>query len=196
MSLSKRAERLLVPSPLFEGAARAFANPYDAEKNPTGIISLGIAENALMYADIAEFLDENLKITPDLFGYLASLIGPPSLLKGLTKLYNSATFDPVVPVEAKHIHMTAGCTALLDQLFYTLCGPGDGVLIGMPLYGGFANDVATRAHAKLLPVSLKGIDPFSIEAIPFFERTYQEAKEQGDSPKALVLCTPHNPIGQ
>src|SRR5579862_9306164 len=196
MALSRRVERLLLPSPLYESFSRALGNVYHPTDNPDGILSLGIAENTLMYNDIAEFLDENLKITPDLLGYGAVAPGLPALFKGLLKLYNAEPFNPVTPVKMEHLYFTAGCTALLDQLFHCLCDEGDGVLIGKPLYGGFVNDMQTRARATLLPVSLKGIDAFSKEAVVRYEEEYLSAKKMGINPRILVLCTPHNPLGQ
>lgn len=41
----------------------------------------------------------------------------------------------------------AGCTAILDNLFYALCDEGDGVLIPAPYYPAFDNDL----QARLLP---------------------------------------------
>ena len=75
-------------------------------------------------------------------------------------------------------------------------GEGEGVLIGKPLYGGFANDLKSRAKAKLLPVSLKGLDVFSKEAVKRYEEALLEAEKEGIKTKVLVLCTPHNPLGQ
>ena len=196
MALSKRTDPLLGPNPLYDSFARALRNAYHPRDNPDGIISLGIAENTIMYDDLAEFLDKNLKITPDILGYGAVAPGLPSLFQGLLKLYNAQPFNPVIPVKPEHMYFTAGCTALLDQLFYSLCDEGDGVLIGKPMYGGFVNDIGTRARAKLLAVSLKGIDPFSKDAVKRFEEEYQKANCRGINPRILILCTPHNPLGQ
>jgi aspartate/methionine/tyrosine aminotransferase len=196
MALSKRTGPLLVPSPLYESFARALGNVYHPKQNPNGIISLGIAENTVMYDDLAEFLDENLKITPDIMGYGAAAPGLPGLYEGLLKLYNAPPFNPVDPVKREQLYFTSGCTALLDQLFYALCDEGDGVLLGKPMYGGFVNDMQTRARAKLIAVSLKGIDAFSKDAVKRYEEEYLKARQDGINPRVLVLCTPHNPLGQ
>jgi len=196
MALSKRVERLLLPSPLYASFSRALGDVYHPSNNPNGIISLGIAENTLMYTDVADFLNQNLKVTPNLLGYGGVAPGLPELFDGLVKLYNSKTFSPVIPVTKEHLHYTGGCTALLDQLSYVLCDEGDGVLIGKPLYGGFNNDITTRARAKLVAVSLKGIDPFSKEAVARYEEEYLTAKKNRVNPRVLILCNPHNPLGQ
>jgi 1-aminocyclopropane-1-carboxylate synthase len=194
--LSKRVQDTLLPSPLYESFARALGNAYHSTKNKNGIISLGIAENTLMYAELAKFLDENMTITPDLFGYSAVAPGLPSLREGLLRLYNAEPFNPVIPIIAQNLYFTAGCTALLDQLFWTLCDEGEGVLIGKPLYGGFVNDMKIRSKVKLVAVSLKDHDAFSKEAVARYEEELLKAEENGIRVRALILCTPHNPLGQ
>ena len=122
--------------------------------------------------------------------------GTTSLRSGLCKLYNSALFNPVLEVKPEHLYFTSGCTALLDQLFWTLCDEGDGVLIGMPMYGGFVSDMTTRAKCTLVAVSLKGYEVFSKDAVKRYEEEFLKAKEKGITVRVLVLCTPHNPLGQ
>lgn len=194
--LSTRVQATLAPSPLYAAFAKALSNPYHPIKNPDGMISLGIAENTLMYSELAEFLDSNMRISPDLLGYSAVMPGLPSLRSGLCKLYNSTLFDPVLEVKPEHLYFTSGCSALLDQLFWTLCDEGEGVLIGMPMYGGFVNDMRIRAKCKLVPVSLRGYDAFSKDAVRRYEEEFLKAKEEGITVRVLVLCTPHNPLGQ
>ena len=194
--LSRRVQGTLKPSPLNEVYARLMLNPYHPINNPNGIISLGIAENTLMNSELVSFLNKHLEITPDLFGYQAVVMGLPPLYQGLLRLYNSHPFLPAVPVEAEHLALTAGCTALLDNLFWCLCDEGEGVLIGKPLYAGFANDVAVKARGTLIPVSLKGYDPFSKEAVKRYEEELLRCKENGVTARILLLCTPHNPLGQ
>ena len=194
--VSLRVQDILKPSPMYDSFHRALANAYHPIKNPNGIISLGIAENTLMYSELAKFLNNNMTITEDLFGYGANSPGVSSLMDGLLRLYNSETFSPVVRVEPKHVALTSGASGLLDSLFWSLCDEGDGVLIGKPQYGGFANDMSIKAKCKLVAVSLKGIDPFSKDALSRFEEELLKAKNEGTKVRALVLCTPHNPLGQ
>jgi 1-aminocyclopropane-1-carboxylate synthase len=194
--LSKRVQGTLKPSTLMASFRRALADSYDSKSNPNGIISLGIAENTLMYDDIAEFLTGNLKVTPDLFGYGTAAMGLPSLQEALIELFNSSTFSPVIPVIKEHLHFSSGSSAILDQLFYCLADVEDGVLIGKPMYGGFVHDLTMRAKDTLIAVSLKGYDPFSKDAIIRYEEEYIKARERGINVRILVLCTPHNPLGQ
>jgi aspartate/methionine/tyrosine aminotransferase len=111
-------------------------------------------------------------------------------------LYNAKPFNPVVPVVPEHIYTSAGCTALLDQIFWSLLDEGDGVLIGKPMYGGFIVDMKARCKVTPVVVSLKNYDAFSIEAVARYEEELLKAKENGVTVRLLVLCTPHNPLGQ
>jgi 1-aminocyclopropane-1-carboxylate synthase len=181
---------------MMEAIGRAFGNPYDPKTNEKGIISLGIAENTPMYPELAEFLEENMHITPNLLGYGGVIPGPPGLMNGLLGFINAPPFNPVIPVVDKHLYFTAGCTALLDQVFWTLCDEGEGILISMPMYGGFANDMQVRGKCNLLQVNLKGYDVFSNEAIVRYEEELLAAEKKGIKTRVLVLCTPHNPLGQ
>ena len=194
--LSQRVQENLLPSPLFQGIVRALTNAYEPLSNPEGIISLGIAENTPMYHDLASFLDENLKITSNLLGYGAVNPGPPGLMDSLLKFYNGNPWNPVHEVVKEQVYFTAGCTSLLDQMFWCLCDEGEGILIGRPLYGGFANDLKVRGKCKLLDVSLKGVDAYSKEAVEMYEEKILQAEKEGVKARVLVLCTPHNPLGQ
>ena len=104
--------------------------------------------------------------------------GPPGLMEGLLNFYKSQPFNPVLRVERGHVYFTAGCTALLDQLFWTLCDEGEGVVIGKPLYAGFANDLKARGKAKLVAVSLKGVDPYSEDAVKRYEEEIIKAEKE------------------
>jgi 1-aminocyclopropane-1-carboxylate synthase len=194
--LSKRIEGNLKPSPMFKYMGRALENAYHERDNPTGIVSLGIAENTINSNLLAAFLQGNMKITPELFGYGASSPGIPSLIKGLLKLYNAPPFNPAIPVTKEHVYCTSGCTTLLDQIFWTLCNEGDGVLVGRPAYGGFLTDMTARSKLTPIHVSLKGIDPFSVQAVNRYEEELLRYERKGVKVRMLVLCTPHNPLGQ
>jgi 1-aminocyclopropane-1-carboxylate synthase len=194
--LSQRIQANLKPSPMFDFMSRAISNAYHPGTNPNGIISLGIAENALMSQSLVTFLSQNLRITPELFSYGASCPGLTSLYDGLCKLYNGETFNPALKVDKQHLYVTAGCTTLLDQIFWTLCDKGDGVLIGRPCYGGFVPDMSVRSQCVPVMVNLKGIDPFSAAAVVRYEEELLEAQKRGVRVRVLVLCTPHNPLGQ
>ena len=44
--------------------------------------------------------------------------------------------------------------------------------------------------------SFDGVDQFSPEAVPKYEKALQKAEAQGTKVRALLLCHPHNPLGK
>jgi bifunctional pyridoxal-dependent enzyme with beta-cystathionase and maltose regulon repressor activities len=53
-----------------------------------------------------------------------------------------------------------------------------------------------RSKVKLVAVSLKDYDAFSKDAVARYEEELLEAEKNGIKVRALILCTPHNPLGQ
>lgn len=59
-------------------------------------------------------------------------------------LTTQARLLPPLPLPCCH---TAGCSAILDSLFYCVCDEGDGVLIPAPYYPAFDNDLQVGGAA-------------------------------------------------
>lgn len=53
----------------------------------------------------------------------------------------------------------------------------------------------TGFSVRLLEVDFGEIDPFSMAAVQQYERALTEGKSRGLRIKALILCSPHNPLG-
>lgn len=47
----------------------------------------------------------------------------------------------------------------------------------------------------MIYVSMEGVDPFSVAASARFEKALLKAKKDGIKVKALLICNPHNPLG-
>lgn len=45
-------------------------------------------------------------------------------------------------------------------------------------------------------VSLQGIDPMGLEAVDRFEAAFIQVKNEGKRIKAILLCSPNNPLGR
>jgi histidinol-phosphate/aromatic aminotransferase/cobyric acid decarboxylase-like protein len=48
----------------------------------------------------------------------------------------------------------------------------------------------------MLDVSLHGIDPMGLEAVDRFEAAFNRARDEGKRIKAVLLCSPNNPLGR
>ena len=54
-------------------------------------------------------------------------------------------FNPVTPVLRSHVAVTSGVGPGIELCAFSLCDPGDGVLLGRPYYGNFPSDLESRA---------------------------------------------------
>ncbi|TGZ76173.1 ACC synthase [Ascodesmis nigricans] len=199
MSLSKRAEKSLDTDPAFMAIYKALGNKYDAHTNATGTVILGVAENSLMAPELSQFFTQNFSITPYQLTYGDGYSGSIPLRNALAKHLNETLHPtPELTVTPDHVVVTAGVTAMLDMLAWALTEPGEGILIGRPLYSGFLPDVVMRSEAVPVLVELEeeGIDFFGAEAVRRHETAIREAEGRGVKVRALILCNPHNPLGK
>ena len=108
-------------------------------------------------------------------------------------------------------------TSIIDLVAFATANPGDGILIGRPLYSAFVKDLSTRAGAKLVPVSSEGKDPMGEEMVQQYEKELLKQEKQGTKIRAMILArsvdvqwsisaalaiancchnSPHNPLGK
>lgn len=132
-------------------------------------------------------------LTSDL-SYGDSLWGSRRINRALSSFLNDY-FHPAEPLTSDSLITGVGCSAVLDQLFYTLMDEGDSVLLIGPYYTGFDRDLIGRARVNLVPVCppCEGFTPASIE---YFEKKMDELAAQGQRVRAVIVCNPHNPIGR
>lgn len=122
-------------------------------------------------------------------------VGSNDLRRNLAK-FMTKNFHPTTQIELEHVAILAGVSAIIDDVCYCLCDQGEGVLLGRPLYVGFISDIVNRSQAKPVLVSFKGIDPLSLEAVEQYEVALKQSQEEGVTIRALILCHPHNPLGE
>lgn len=90
----------------------------------------------------------------------------------------------------------SGAAACVDVASFVTCDHGEAVLIARPIYTGFPGDVHLHSRNQLVPVSLKGVDPMGTETIERYEKVLKEQAAKGVKVGAMILCNPHNPLGQ
>lgn len=112
------------------------------------------------------------------------------------KTHSNRYFKPFEPVDPENILFGTGCTGLCDILGYTIAEPGDGILLSRPIYQAFERDFGSRAKVKTVGVSFNGNDQFSLEAVKSYEDKLLESNASGTKIRALLICNPHNPLGQ
>ncbi|RAK96462.1 aspartate aminotransferase [Aspergillus ibericus CBS 121593] len=168
---------------------------WDPQSNPDGIVNLGLAENTLMHAEMTEFINTKLQINAHALTYGDGFSGSHRLKKALCQFINRA-FSPWTALCPSDLAITSGVSNALECCAWALADAGDYILVGRPYFNAFKTIFGTRPGIELLEVSFGTTDPFSVAAIHEYERTYAEAKAKGFRVKALLLCSPHNPLGR
>ncbi|KAL8718642.1 MAG: hypothetical protein Q9225_004239 [Loekoesia sp. 1 TL-2023] len=135
-----------------------FTNVYDKDTNPDGMLV-------------------NLDINPRHFTYGDGPFGSRPLRSALSNYFNDY-FNPVHKVLPEQLLVAGGVTPIIDLITFGTADPGDGILIGRPLYSSFLKDVSTRAGAKLVSVSSEGKDPMSEEMVAQYEKELLKQEKQ------------------
>ncbi|OZJ06527.1 hypothetical protein BZG36_00507 [Bifiguratus adelaidae] len=193
--ISKRMQRDIDdPIPLKKGVLRFLEDPYHKTKNPNGIVNLGVAENTLMADELLDKLPKSLHMEYEDLGY-GRPNGSVRLRTALANFIN-AHFNPATPIKADHIVATNGACAAINTFSYTLCNPGDAMLITAPYYGAFDPDVSHKSGARAITVNLNGRSPFEVDHIEALEQCMSKCQAEGIIVKGMILSNPHNPLAR
>ena len=98
---------------------------------------------------------------------------------------------PDAPADAVHpdqLCVSAGCGAIIDNLFLAITSPGDGVLIPAPYYPAFDNDLRVRNGTVAIPVHGDAADKLPVPAAASTAPSPPSA-ERG-APSRVVLLPP------
>jgi aspartate/methionine/tyrosine aminotransferase len=189
--LSQRGQHLLDSSPVAAYVSEHFARvaePWDAQLCPHGYISLCIAENKLNSQGLIEQLSR-YEVPASVLGY-DMMSGNPRfrgrLAAFMGRTFLGRTFD------AQQLVVVAGAGAVLEMLYYTICDPGDGVLIPTPSYSGFWPDLETRDELTVVPVDCRSEEDFRL-TLDRLDAAFDSADCRI---KALLFTTPNNPLGR
>lgn len=193
--ISSRTRSNLTSSKLAEVRSYCFHNQYDPDKNPDGVIALAVAENKLMRDEITRYINENTRIRPWHLTYGEGPQGSTELLTELVQFVNRE-FHPFEPTENSHICVCNGAGNAVSQFAFCVGEPGDGILVGRPLYVGFFPDIENHAKTKAVLVSFGTIDPLSPESAACYENALLESNAAGTTIRALLISNPHNPLGR
>lgn len=191
MSLSQRAHELSKPDPAFL-IWDILQDIWHPETNPSGYISLGVAENSLMHEKLSGHIHKNLSLPTNEFTYGDG----KKRLKGTLARFLTRHFKPFNPIEPAHIAVTNGCSSAVEHASWAFGNPGDVFLLGRPYYGTFVPDLTSRMGTELAPVSFEDVDPLSIEGVKKYEQRILEVQSQNKRVAGLVLAHPHNPLGR
>jgi len=189
--LSSRGRRLLANPPFPEYLDEHFtrsASVYDQAANPDGYIPLSVAENLQMGESLLSRLSAVRPVPEQVLEY-DSMVGTERFRAQLAQFLGRTILGRRFTVE--QISVLAGAGSVLENLFYNLCDPGDGVLVPTPSYAGFWADLETRDEVVIVPVHTESTEDFQLTA----EHLDQAVAAAGRSVKVLLLTSPNNPLG-
>ncbi|KAF3918310.1 hypothetical protein ABW21_db0205137 [Orbilia brochopaga] len=193
--LSKRGLESVGAFAAMADLIKVMQNMYNKETNPNGVISLGVAENSLMHKELTAYLHDRVNVNPFSLTYGEGPGGSSALRKSLASFYNRK-FNPTFEIKPDDIYTACGVSGTIDLLIHAISDEGEAVLVGRPLYTGFQHDLFQRSKVKLVPVSLKDVDPMGEEAVEVYEKELERQRALGVKVRAVILCNPHNPLGK
>lgn len=183
--ISKRAEKLFTDTPPLVNAHFVCASdPFNAQTNPDGYVNLGTAENFLPEAALLEKLAQAPALTAKQLHYDVSFGG--QALRENYSLFLKKFLNISVPAELTAV--TSGVSAAIELLANVMFDAGDTVLTLAPVYNGFFHDFELRPNVKLAVSHAMSING-ELDVIQL------EEDIQANTPKALLINNPHNPLG-
>ncbi|KAI1136382.1 acc synthase [Hypoxylon sp. FL0543] len=172
-------------------------NTYHPVNNPKGIVSFSNAENWLVHEDLTHFINEHNQFGEECCAYGEGYTGTRRLRTAMAKHLNTH-FKPVQEIDPEEITFAAGVTPLNEACALLTCDPEkqESILLGKPIYGAFAKDLTLRTGVNLEFVDVGDTDQFSPDCVAAYETGFEAAKARGINIRALIICNPHNPLGE
>ncbi|KAH8824907.1 PLP-dependent transferase [Flagelloscypha sp. PMI_526] len=167
------------------------------EENPSQppITSLAVAENSLLSSPLLEKICHNFQMTPEHLKYRPALINSEhtNLTKTMPTFLNN-TLKPSCPIAVHHILMGPGVGCMLSHLLWSLCSPGEGVVLTCPFYADYDKNITWPSEARFVPVDVpSSVDTLSCDVLPIIEQTLRNPLNRA---KVLLLTNPHNPLAR
>ena len=124
-----------------------------------------------------------------------SLSGSNRLFAALRNLFDEH-FHALRPVERDHIITGTGASTVIDLLVSLIADDQEGILVARPFYNGFQTSFEGRNGVKAVGVELKEGTEATCEALEAYEEEMERSEARGTKIRALMLCNPHNPLGE
>ncbi|CAG9461444.1 unnamed protein product [Pedinophyceae sp. YPF-701] len=174
-----------------------------SEKNSEGWISLTVAENKFLSNMIAERMNSVPALPSASLGY-DNMKGTEKLREAVSAFANRTFLSGCArPATADDVCISAGCGAIIDNLVFLTCDPGDTALIIAPYYPAFDNDLKVKAGAIPKPVwvsdDIAQNDSIQVEPSVIKEqlaRAADEATAAGSRVRNILITNPSNPLGR
>jgi 1-aminocyclopropane-1-carboxylate synthase len=191
--LSTRSTRAQSPGlPYWALFARSLANLHSAA-NPSGVVSLCVAENALS----APLVAERLRAVAAPAGAARGQLGYDDMRgrAGLRRAFAALAQRHITGgarVDPAHLCVASGCGALIQHLAFLLADAGDCALLLTPTYGMLYNDMGVLAGVEIEDVP---VAPGAEVTAADLEAGAARARARGLRPRLLFFLHPDNPLG-
>ena len=198
-SLSKRGQSVKAVRDDIPMFMAGLADPYHPVDNTDGYLVMLVAENKLMWHEMAAKIQHVQSTTtlPEWIFTYGSMTGQADFCAAMAKVFQKWIRQG--PVDAQYVKVQAGAGSVLAQLSYLLGDPSDGVLVTAPNYPAFAGDFGIYGGMKLHTIqataaSASTTDNF-VPTTAHLNEAYQRAADAGNPPRILIICQPNNPTG-
>ncbi|KAF4973606.1 hypothetical protein FSARC_146 [Fusarium sarcochroum] len=171
------------------------ANLWDATTNPSGYVSLGMAENVLMQDELLKHITSNMSLQPQALTYGDGTTGSKRVKRALARFLNKH-LKPRQDIDSSHITITNGCSAAIEHIAWAVGDQGYGFLITRPFFRAFIPTFGLQVDTEVIQVACCGIDPFCIDIVEKYEARLQEVRASGKNVAGILICNPHNPLGR
>lgn len=192
-TLSVRGQAVKAPRDDLKMYGIALADPYHPVDNPHGYLPMLIAENMLMWRELAARLQtvQQVPLPEWMFGY-GDMGGEETFRATMTRILKR--WIKTAPVEPDYIRLQAGAGSILDVLSWLLTDPNDGVLVAGPSYGSFSSDFGIHGQARIHVCPTLPSNNYE-PTVQELEDCHDKAVKAGNPPKIYVICQPNNPTG-
>ncbi|KAH8426750.1 uncharacterized protein LDX57_004483 [Aspergillus melleus] len=138
-TVSARGRSFAAQQPAFRDV---LSNSWDPQSNPNGIVTLGLAENALMHEEMLDFVNSKIQIDAHTLTYGDGFSESHQLKNALCRFLNRS-FCPWTALSTSDLAITSGVSNALECCAWALADPGDYILVGRPYFNPFKSIFGT-----------------------------------------------------
>eukprot|EP01046_Picozoa_sp_COSAG06_P012681 COSAG06_NODE_753_length_12547_cov_928.116244_3_plen_275_part_00 len=195
-ALSRRSMKAMKPlSSYFPAFAKAMERPW-SPLDPEGNIVMVVAENRLLSERFLERLQRCAPPTRTEQLYYSDFRGTPPLREAVAN-FMTKHITQTHAVGAEHLALGNGAGTVLDNLFHCLADDGDGVMLPVPLYPTFLNDLQVRCGLRPTFVQTDAENGYfpTVQQLEAAADSAAADGRWGRYPRVLLLTNPTNPLG-
>lgn len=154
-----------------------------------------VAENRLVYPALAARVTAaaaEAPLPPSSGGYFDMAGTEPFRAAFLSALGSARALRAVL--DPARLVLMSGCGAVISATLWSLCDPGDAVIVPAPYYPAWDSDCTLVAGAVIFPARMTAEDGYVV-TLDALEGAADAAAAAGRRVRAVLLTNPGNPVG-